>query len=103
MRENKRTREKINLPEKFWQKDEYRVFLDPTLVKSDEITQYDLSALITEFTNKMLTQNLVNFRISGMAIYSTAKPHDKKIKDVIEEEEQIQIREMREAAPERNS
>lgn len=90
--------EKSDLPEKFWQKDEYRVLLDPTLVKSNEITQYDLSALITEFTKKMLTQDLVNFRISGMAILSTAKLHHKKIKDVIEEEEQIQIRELREAA-----
>ncbi|TFG19615.1 MAG: hypothetical protein EU530_05690 [Promethearchaeota archaeon] len=90
--------EKSDLPEKFWQKDEYRVLLDPSLVKADEITQYDLSALITDFTNRMLTEDLVNFRISGMAIYSTAKLHHKKIKDVIEEEEQIQIRELRDAA-----
>ncbi len=90
--------EKSDLPEKFWQNDEYRVLLDPSLVKADEITQYDLSALITDFTNRMLTEDLVNFRISGMAIYSTAKLHHKKIKDVIEEEEQIQIRELRDAA-----
>lgn len=89
---------KEKLPEKFWQKDEWRVLLDPTLVKSEEITQYDLSALITDFTNNMLTQDLVDFRISGMAIYSTAKLYHKKIRDVIEEEEQIQIREMREKA-----
>jgi hypothetical protein len=90
--------EKHKLPEKFWQQDEWRVLLDPTLVKGEEITQYDLSALITDFTNKMLTEELVDFRISGMAIYSTAKLHHKKIKDVIEEEEQIQIRELREKA-----
>jgi hypothetical protein len=90
--------EKSNLPEKFWQKDEWRVLLDPTLIKSEEITQYDLSALITDFTNKMLTQDLVDFRISGMAIYSTAKLHHRKIKDVIDEEEQIQIQQLRERA-----
>ncbi|MBN2155005.1 MAG: hypothetical protein JW776_03085 [Candidatus Lokiarchaeota archaeon] len=89
---------KTELPEKFWQQDEWRVLLDPNLVKSDQITQYDLSALITEFTNKMLTQDLVDFRISGMAIYSTAKLHHRKIRDVIDEEEQIQIRELRDKA-----
>jgi len=89
---------KQKLPEKFWQGDEWRILLDPTLVKPDQITQYDLSALITDFTNKMLTQDLVDFRISGMAIYSTAKLHHRKIRDVIEEEEQIQIRELRDKA-----
>jgi chromatin segregation and condensation protein Rec8/ScpA/Scc1 (kleisin family) len=90
--------DKQPLPEKFWQKDEWRVLLDPTLVKSEEITQYDLSALITDFTNNMLIQDLVDFRISGMAIYSTAKLYHKKIRDVIEEEEQIQLRELRDQA-----
>lgn len=84
------------MPEKFWQKGAYKILMDPTLIKSEDFLKYDLSALLSEFTKEMLKEDLIDFRISGMAIYSAAKLHHKKIRDVIDEEEKVQIREMRE-------
>lgn len=86
------------LPEKFWQKDIWRVLLDPSLVEADLMNKYDLAKLLNDFTQEMLKTDLVDFRISGMAIYNSAKIHHKKIKDVIDEEEQVQLKEMKERA-----
>ncbi|MBD3352851.1 MAG: hypothetical protein GF364_15305 [Candidatus Lokiarchaeota archaeon] len=82
--------------QKFWQGKVWQILLDPTLMGSENITKYDLSALLKDFTQEMLKSDLVDFRISGMAIYNSAKLHHKKIKDVIDEEEKIQIQEMKE-------
>jgi chromatin segregation and condensation protein Rec8/ScpA/Scc1 (kleisin family) len=84
------------MPEKFWQKGAYKILMDPTLIKPEDFTKYDLSSLLSEFTKEMLKEDLIDFRISGMAIYSAAKLHHKKIRDVIDEEEKVLIREMRE-------
>jgi chromatin segregation and condensation protein Rec8/ScpA/Scc1 (kleisin family) len=84
------------MPAKFWQKGAYTVLMDPTMVKSEELVKYDLSALLSEFTKEMLKEDIVDFRISGMAIYSAAKLHHKKIRDVIDEEEKVQLKELRE-------
>lgn len=84
------------MPEKFWQKGAYKILMDPTLIKSEDFTKFDLSSLLSEFTKEMLKEDLIDFRISGMAIYSAAKLHHKKIRDVIDEEEKVLIREMRE-------
>lgn len=86
------------MPEKFWQKDIWRVLLDPSLVESELMNKYDLAKLLNDFTQEMLKTELVDFRISGMAIYNSAKIHHKKIKDVIDEEEQVQLKEMKERA-----
>lgn len=84
------------MPEKFWQKGAYKILMDPTLIKAEDFTKYDLSSLLSEFTKEMLKEDLIDFRISGLAIYSAAKLHHKKIRDVIDEEEKVLIREMRE-------
>ncbi|MHA1729626.1 MAG: hypothetical protein ACTSWY_12990 [Promethearchaeota archaeon] len=86
------------MPEKFWQKGAFTALMDPSLVDSKELVKYDLSSILSEFTKKMLEEEIIDFRISGMAIYSTAKLYHKKIKDVIDEEEKVQIRELREKA-----
>jgi len=86
----------LKLPEHFWQDDIYKILLDPTLVDKINITQYDLAELLKEFTDKMIQTEIIDFRISGLAIYNTAKLHHKKIKDVIDEEEIVQVQELKE-------
>jgi chromatin segregation and condensation protein Rec8/ScpA/Scc1 (kleisin family) len=86
------------VPEKFWQKDVWRALLDPEMIKPDELGKFDLSVLLSDFTKEMLKEPMVDFRISGMAIYAASKLHHKKIVDVIDEEEKIQIKELRERA-----
>lgn len=90
------TIKKHRQPSKFWQEDIWQVLLDPSLVDSEDLSTYDLSDLLKKFTNQMLRSDMVDFRISGMAIYNSAKLHHKKIKDVIDQEEKQQIEEMRE-------
>ena len=72
--------EQEKLPEKTGKKTNAEKVTYLTLVKSERNHQYDCPAPITNFTNNMLTQDFVHFRISGMAIYSTAKLHYKKIR-----------------------
>ena len=89
----------FKIPERFWQKEEvFKVLLDPSLVKSENLNKYDISKLLLSFTEKMLQEELIDFRITGLAINNAAKLYHKKIKDVIDEEEKIQIKEMRERA-----
>ncbi|MHA1297824.1 MAG: hypothetical protein ACTSO9_00095 [Candidatus Helarchaeota archaeon] len=87
------------LPEKFWQAEEiWRILLDPTLIDKQNISKFDLAELLKEFTEKMLESDIIDFRISGMAIYNTAKLHHRKIKEVIDEEEKVQVKELKERA-----
>ncbi len=85
-----------NLPKKWWLEEPWRSLLDPNLVKTSDALKYDLSGLINQFTEKMLQEDYINFRISGIAVYSAAKMHHWKIKDVIDEEEKIQEKEIKE-------
>lgn len=85
-----------NLPKKWWLEEPWRSLLDPNLVKSTDALKYDLSSLINQFTDKMLQEDYINFRISGIAVYSAAKMHHWKIRDVIDEEQKIQEREIKE-------
>lgn len=81
---------------KWWLEEPWRSLLDPDLVKNEKFLNSDLSVVINEFTQKMLQEELIDFRISGMAIYSGAKMHHAKITDVIKDEQKIQEEEMKE-------
>ncbi len=76
--------------EKWWLKDPWRSLLDPDLADNVDLTKFDLSKLIEEFTDKMIEEDFIDFRISGMAIYSSAKFYHQKITGVIDEEEKIE-------------
>lgn len=75
---------------KWWLSEPWRSLLDPDLAKNVEFSQFDLSKLIEDFTDRMLQEDLIDFRISGLAIYSSAKFYHQKITGVIHEEEKIQ-------------
>ncbi|MHA1732143.1 MAG: hypothetical protein ACTSU5_09370 [Promethearchaeota archaeon] len=84
------------VPKKFWQQDErMRALLDPTLVKDSDTLMYDLANLVNEFFDKMLGEEIIDFRISGLAIHSAAKMHHWKILDTIKEEEKIEVERQR--------
>ncbi len=80
---------------KWWLDEPWRSLLDPDLAKNVEFSKFDLSKLIEEFTDRMLQEDLIDFRISGLAIYSSAKFYHQKITGVITEEENIQKEEIR--------
>jgi hypothetical protein len=82
--------------QKWWLKEPYRSLLDPDLVKNVDMKSFDLSSLIEDFTDRMIAEEYIDFRISGMAIYSSAKFYHQKITGVIRQEEEIQKKEMRE-------
>ena len=75
---------------KWWLQEPWRSLLDPDLAKNVEFSKFDLSKLIEDFTDRMLQEDLIDFRISGLAIYSSAKFYHQKITGVIHEEEKIQ-------------
>ncbi|WP_457556555.1 hypothetical protein [Candidatus Harpocratesius sp.] len=81
---------------KWWLEEPYRSLLDPDLAKTVDFTKFDLSSLIEDFTAKMVAEELIDFRISGLAIYSSAQLYHTKITGVIKQEEEIQKAEMRE-------
>ena len=89
--------ERLELEEsqKWWLKEPYRSLLDPDLVKNVDMKSFDLSSLIEDFTDKMIAEEYIDFRISGMAIYSSAKFYHQKITGVIRQEEEIQKQEAR--------
>ena len=74
---------------KFWQKPEYRVLLDVELAKDSKVAFYDLSGLVDTFFKNMLKEDLINYKISGIALKSAAQLHHYKISSVIKEEEMI--------------
>jgi chromatin segregation and condensation protein Rec8/ScpA/Scc1 (kleisin family) len=84
-------KEKIDL--KFWQQPPFSSLLDSELAKESEIAFYDLSSLVDEFFDKMLHEDLINYKISGIALKTSASLHHYKISSIIREEEQIQKRE----------
>ncbi len=75
---------------KFWQKPPYSSLLDPELAKESEIAFYDLASLVDKFFDNMLHENLINYKISGIALKTSASLHHYKISSIIREEEQIQ-------------
>jgi len=78
---------------KFWQKPPYSSLLDLELAKDSEVAFYDLANLIEKFFSKMLREELINYKISGIALKSAASLHHYKISSIIKEEEQIQKKE----------
>jgi hypothetical protein len=84
------------IPKKFWMIDPWRTLLDPSLAKEAEVLNYDLSKLIRDFFDMMLKEEIVDFRISGIATYSAAKMHHWKILETIKEEEKAEEQRQRE-------
>lgn len=78
---------------KFWQKPPFSSLLDSELAKESEIAFYDLASLVDEFFDKMLHEDLINYKISGIALKTSATLHHYKISSIIREEEQIQKKE----------
>ncbi|MFX1390391.1 MAG: hypothetical protein ACFE9Z_10040 [Promethearchaeota archaeon] len=77
--------------------------MDPEIAKESEIAFYDLAKLVDEFFNKMLHEELINYKISGIALKTSATLHHFKISSIIREEEQIQKREELEKFREKHS
>lgn len=88
---------------KFWQKPKYRVLLDLDLAKDSQVAFYDLSALVDKFFDHMLQEELINYKISGIALRTAANLHHYKISSIIREEEQIQKLEELEKLRQRHS
>ncbi|MHA1562945.1 MAG: hypothetical protein ACTSPA_12565, partial [Promethearchaeota archaeon] len=80
---------------KWWIEEPWRSLLDPDLASNVDMAKFDISTLIEQFIDKMLAEDLIDFRISGLAIYSSAKFYHRKITSVIAEEEHIQREEAR--------
>jgi len=80
---------------KWWIEEPWRSLLDPDLANNVDLAKFDISSLIEQFIDKMLAEDLIDFRISGLAIYSSAKFYHRKITSVIAEEEHIQREEAR--------
>ncbi|MFX0072021.1 MAG: hypothetical protein ACFFAO_13105 [Candidatus Hermodarchaeota archaeon] len=78
---------------KFWQKPKYRVLLDLELAKDSDVAFYDLSSLVDRFFDHMLREDLINYKISGIALKTAANLHHYKISSIIREEEEIQKKE----------
>ena len=74
-------KEKIDL--KFWQKPPYSSLLDPELAKDSNVAFYDLAALVDKFFNNMLEEELINYKISGIALKTSAVLHHYKISSII--------------------
>jgi hypothetical protein len=81
-------KEKLEL--KFWQKPPYSSLLDTELAKDSNVAFYDLASLVDKFFDNMLHENLINYKISGIALKTSATLHHYKISSIIKEEEQIQ-------------
>jgi chromatin segregation and condensation protein Rec8/ScpA/Scc1 (kleisin family) len=94
-------KEKMEL--KFWQKPPFSSLLDPELARESEIAFYDLASLVDEFFGKMLHEDLINYKISGIALKTSASLHHYKISSIIREEEQIQKKEELEKFRQRHS
>ncbi len=78
---------------KFWQKPPFSSLLDVELAKGSDVAFYDLSSLVNDFFENMVHEDLVNYKISGIALKSAATLHHYKISSVIREEEEIQKKE----------
>jgi len=78
---------------KFWQQPEYRILLDLELAKDSQVAFYDLSSVVNKFFDQMFKEELINYKISGIALKTAATLHHFKISSIIREEEQIQKKE----------
>jgi len=85
--------QKTIVDKKFWQKPEFRVLLDTELAKDSQTAFYDLSNLVDQFFSNMLQEDLINYKIAGIALKSAASLHHYKISSIIKQEEQIQKQE----------
>ncbi len=84
-------KEKLEL--KFWQKPPFSSLLDFELAKDSDIAFYDLASLVDKFFGNMLHEELINYKISGIALKNSAYLHHYKISSIIKEEEEIQKKE----------
>ena len=84
-------KEKMDL--KFWQKPPFSSLLDPEVAKESNVAFYDLSSLVDKFFDNMLHEELINYKISGIALKTSASLHHYKISSIIREEEEIQKKE----------
>ncbi|MHA1670904.1 MAG: hypothetical protein ACTSV5_10040 [Promethearchaeota archaeon] len=84
---------KDKLELKFWQKPPYSSLLDPELAKDSNVAFYDLSSLVDKFFTNMLSEDLINYKISGIALKTSALLHHYKISSIIRQEEDIQKKE----------
>lgn len=87
---------------KFWQKPPYSSLLDPELAKDSNVAFYDLASLVDKFFKNMLEEDLINYKISGIALKTSAVLHHYKISSIIREEEEIQKKEELEKLRERH-
>ncbi|MBY9005776.1 MAG: hypothetical protein KGD63_03375 [Candidatus Lokiarchaeota archaeon] len=78
---------------KFWQKPPFSTLLNLELAKDSDIAFYDLSNLVNKFFDKMLHEDFINFKVSGIALKTSASLHHHKITSIIKEEEEIQKKE----------
>ena len=78
---------------KFWQKPPFSSLLDTELAKDSNVAFYDLASLVDKFFDNMLHESLINYKISGIALKTSASLHHYKISSIIKEEEQIQKKE----------
>jgi chromatin segregation and condensation protein Rec8/ScpA/Scc1 (kleisin family) len=78
---------------KFWEQPPFSSLLDLELAKESDIVFYDLANLIEKFFGKMLKEDLINYKISGIALKSAASLHHYKISSIIKQEEEIQKKE----------
>jgi len=81
-------KEKLDL--KFWQKPPFSSLLDFELAKDSDIAFYDLASLVDKFFNNMLHEEIINYKVSGIALKNSAYLHHYKITSIIKEEEEIQ-------------
>ena len=93
-------RDKMEL--KFWQKPPFSSLLDPELAKDSNVAFYDLASLVDKFFNNMMEEELINYKISGIALKTSAVLHHYKISSIIREEEEIQKKEELEKLRERH-
>lgn len=78
---------------KFWQKPPFSTLLNLELAKDSDIAFYDLSNLVNKFFDKMLHEDFINYKVSGIALKTSASLHHHKITSIIKEEEDIQKKE----------
>ena len=52
---------------KWWIEEPWRSLLDPDLASNVDMAKFDISSLIEQFIDKMLAEELIDFRISGSA------------------------------------
>jgi chromatin segregation and condensation protein Rec8/ScpA/Scc1 (kleisin family) len=75
---------------KFWQRPPFKTLLNYELAKESDVAFYDLSSLVDKFFSKMLSEDFINYKVSGIALKNSASLHRHKIHGVIKQEEEIQ-------------